>query len=295
MLSSPTSRRRFLRTSALGLAAAPFLGTTSCNASTLTIGQIIEKIIAQIPGGKRAETVDTIKIGDPNWMVKGVATTFMATVPVIEKAAAAGVNLIITHEPTYYNHLDETEWLADDPVFAHKKALLEKHQIAVWRFHDYWHRYEPDGILTGFLQRLGWEGKLIPEIDNAVEIPTTYLQTLARELAISLNLTRTFYIGDPNLNCSRLGVLPGSWGREPHIQLLREDIDVLIIGECNEWETAEYVRDAAAAGFPKGLIVLGHAESEEPGMAYCRDWLAEMFPRIEIMHLPAGDPFVPAI
>lgn len=288
-----TNRRQFIRTTSFGLAAAPFLGITSCNATPLSIGQVIDQIIAQIPGGKRSETVDTLKIGDANWAVKGVATTFMATVAVIEKAAAAGVNLIITHEPTYYNHLDETDWLADDPVYLHKKALLEKHQIAVWRFHDYWHRYDPDGILTGFLQTVGWEAKQDPSNDLICEIEAQPLRALASGLAERLDLKRTFFIGDPDLSCARVGVMPGSWGKDPHIELLRKEIDVLVIGECNEWETSEYVRDAAAAGLKKGLIILGHAASEEPGMAYCRDWLSQMFPNVGIVHLPAGDAFRP--
>ncbi|MEL7532332.1 MAG: Nif3-like dinuclear metal center hexameric protein [Bacteroidota bacterium] len=290
-----SNRRQFIRTASLGLAAAPFLSVTSCQAANLTIAQVIEQIIAQIPGGKRAETVDTLKIGDPKWAVKGIATTFMATIPVIEKAAAAGLNFIITHEPTFYNHLDETDWLADDPVYQHKKALLEKHQIAVWRFHDYWHRYEPDGILTGFLQKVGWEAKQDPTNNLICQIDAEPLEALASGLAERLSLSRTFYIGDPTLSCARVGVMPGSWGKDPHIELLREDIDVLVIGECNEWETSEYVRDAAAAGIKKGLIILGHAESEEPGMAYCRDWLNEMFPKLEIVHVPAGDAFSPAV
>ncbi|MEM6349060.1 MAG: Nif3-like dinuclear metal center hexameric protein [Bacteroidota bacterium] len=290
-----TNRRKFIRTASLGLAAAPFLSITSCNAATLTIAQVIDQIIAQIPDGKREGSVDVIKIGDPNWTVKGIATTFMATVPVIEKAAATGANLIITHEPTFYNHLDETDWLADDPVYLHKKALLEKHQIAVWRFHDYWHRYRPDGILTGFLQKVGWEAQKDPGNDLICQIEAQSLQSLASGLAERLNLSRTFFIGDPNLSCSRVGVMPGSWGKDPHIELLRKDIEVLIIGECNEWETSEYVRDASAAGLKKGLIILGHAASEEPGMAYCRDWLMEMFPKLEIVHFPAGDAFTPAV
>ncbi|MFK7921003.1 MAG: Nif3-like dinuclear metal center hexameric protein [Bacteroidia bacterium] len=295
MSLSASNRRQFIRTTALGLASAPFLSITSCQAASLNIGQVIEQIIAQIPGGKRSETVDTIKIGDPNWQVKGIATTFMATVSVIEKAAAAGVNFIITHEPTFYNHLDETDWLTDDPVYLHKKALLEKHQIAVWRFHDYWHRYEPDGILTGFLQAVNWEGKQDPTDNLICEIEPQSLSSLASGLAERLDLKRTFYIGDADLSCARVGVMPGSWGKDPHIELLRKDIDVLVIGECNEWETSEYVRDAAAVGLKKGLIILGHAESEEPGMAYCRDWLAAMFPKLEIVHLPAGDAFTPVI
>ena len=67
-------------------------------------------------------------------------------------------------------------------------------------------------------------------------------------------------------------------------------MDALVCGEINEWETCEYVRDAERAGIAKGLIVVGHAASEEGGMAYLAEWLRERAPGIPITHVPAGDP-----
>lgn len=72
-----------------------------------------------------------------------------------------------------------------------------------------------------------------------------------------------------------------------------QDADVVICGESAEWETCEYVRDSCQSGVPKGLIVLGHANSEEAGMLYCADWLRGVLPpAIPIHFLPAGDPFL---
>lgn len=288
------TRRQFLKKTGLGLAAAPFLALplSSCAATDLTIGQVMELIMAEIPGDRNPNTVDTVKIGDPSWTVKGIATTFLATVPVIEKAAVQGINFIITHEPTFYNHLDETGWLENDPVYAHKKALLEKHQIVVWRFHDYWHQYRPDGILQGFLERMNWQNARHASLENAVSLPPQSLKGLAESLQTSFKLNRTFYIGNPKLQATNVGILLGAWGREKQIKLLQQDIEVLIVGEVSEWETSEYVRDASAAGLEKGLIILGHAESEEPGMAWCADWVQALLPNVLVEHLPAGDAFV---
>ena len=68
--------------------------------------------------------------------VKGVVSTFMATVDVIRQAIDLGANFIITHEPTWFSGADDTEWLSDDPVYLEKKKLIKEHQIAIWRFHD---------------------------------------------------------------------------------------------------------------------------------------------------------------
>jgi len=238
--------------------------------------------------------VDTIKIGDASQKVTGIISTFMATVEVIEQAAWLGANFIITHEPTFYNHLDETDWLENDPVYQHKKALLEKHGITVWRFHDYWHTYRPDGILHGFLQEVGWQAYLDTSRENTCVIPKIKLKDLAAFLKKQFNLSRTFYIGNPNLICENIGILPGAWGGRAHIPFLgKENIEALIVGESAEWEAVEYVRDAAHAGMKKGLIILGHARSEEPGMRWLVDWLKPKVAGVKITFLGAGDPFQP--
>lgn len=36
---------------------------------------------------------------------------------VIRRTAAKGANLILAHEPIYYNHFNETDWWDDDPVY----------------------------------------------------------------------------------------------------------------------------------------------------------------------------------
>ena len=286
-------RRDFLSTSTKSLAALSILGlpTIAWARKAPTIQEVIDHIKARIPGDISGPTVDTVKSGDPSKQVTGIATTFMATIPVIREAISHGVNLIITHEPTFYNNTDETDWLAGDPVYAYKRALLEDNGIVVWRFHDFWHRHDPDGIMTGFYRQLGWADKLDPEVENVCNISPTPLRQLAARLEEKLSLNRVFFVGNADMSCQRVGCLPGAWGLNPQVSLLQKDIDVLVIGETREWETSEYVRDAAAAGLSKGLIILGHADSEEPGMVYCRDWVQAMFPEIRCMHLKAGDAF----
>src|SRR6185503_21240084 len=104
-----------------------------------TVQAVIDAIVAQVPGAPYPDTVDTLKTGDPQQMVTKIAVTFLASQQVIEQAIEQGANLIIAHEPTFYNHPDETTWLQEDPVYIAKRRRLEENQIAVWRFHDYLH------------------------------------------------------------------------------------------------------------------------------------------------------------
>jgi len=57
----------------------------------------------------RKETVDTFKAGNADTAVTGTAVTMMATMDVLQRASAKGLNFVITHEPTLYAHLDTSE------------------------------------------------------------------------------------------------------------------------------------------------------------------------------------------
>ncbi|MFN2283663.1 MAG: Nif3-like dinuclear metal center hexameric protein [Anaerolineae bacterium] len=257
-----------------------------------SIQDVIDRILQDIPGAPLADTVDTFKCGDPSQEVTGVVTTFLASYAVIQRAAELGANLIITHEPTFYNHLDETDWIKDDPVYQAKRAWLEENGIVVWRFHDHWHMHRPDGITTGVVKALGWEAYM-PDTDVPIfTLPETSVGALAAELKAKLAIATVRVVGDLAMPCRRVGLMVGAPGGQWQIGFLgTTEIDVLLTGELHEWETSEYVRDAIAQGRKLALIVLGHANSEEPGMAYLVDWLRERFPDLPITHVPVGDPF----
>ncbi len=256
-----------------------------------TIQDVINLITNEVPGAPWQPTVDTIKSGDPSQPVRGVVTTFLATHRTIDYAARHGVNLIITHEPTYYNHLDETDWLEQNPVYQKKRQMLEENGIVVWRFHDYWHGYRPDGIATGVLKHLGWEAYADPERPQLCRIPSITLGELSQFMKVRFGAKRLRVMGDAGMSCSSVGLLVGSASGQRQIEMLSE-VDVLVVGEVREWETTEFIRDANwQAEQPKGLIVVGHALSEEPGMAWLAEWLKPRLPGTIVVHQPCGDPF----
>ena len=87
-----------------------------------TVQQVIDKILADMCGGAKIEpTCDIISIGSPDQEVTGVATTFMATFDVIQEAVRQGRNFINTHEPTWFNGLDKTDWCENDSIYLAKK------------------------------------------------------------------------------------------------------------------------------------------------------------------------------
>ena len=256
-----------------------------------TVNQIIQTILNEVPGAPFPDTVDTLKAGRGEMPVTGIVTTFIATMDVLRRAAESGANLIITHEPTYFNHRDAVDWLANDPLYAVKHQFILDHHLAIWRFHDHWHAYEPDGVVTGLVDLLGWDGSLVQGIKHQYQIPATTLGGLADFFQARLGLPHVRMVGDPEMRVEHVALWVGAYGGESHIRAIGEQgADVLVVGETSEWQVYEYVRDANAAGLPKGLIILGHERSEEPGMAYLARWLKERFPDLPIQHIPAGDP-----
>ncbi len=267
-------------------------GSSPGDAQQLTIQQVIDLIIRKCVGKPLQQTVDTVKTGDPSRNVRGIVTTFLATCDVIERTAKLGANFIITHEPTFYSHLDETGWLKNDPVYISKRRLIDEHDIVIWRFHDYWHMHKPDGIMTGVLKELGWEGYADPERNNLCTIPAMPLRNLVTILKERLGAKRVQVVGNVEMQCRRVAFLVGAaGGRMQMLSLASPDVDVVVVGEIDEWETSEYARDAVCQKKSKALVILGHANSEEPGMKYLAEWLRPMLPGIRITFVPAGDPF----
>jgi len=261
----------------------------AATAQTPTAAEAIRRIqqrYAEAP----ANTVDTIKAGDPSTPVTGIATTFLDTMDVLREANRRGANLVITHEPTVYNHLDDTAFFADDPVYREKLAFIQQHHMVVFRLHDAIHLASPDHIVTGFLQSLGWQNYMVAGNPALVTIPKTTLLKLSRDLAAKLDARTLRVVGDPNLEITHIAIRLGAAGLQKQVTALRGDVEVLLAGESAEWETVEYVRDASAQGRHKALILLGHEVSEEAGMKQCAEDLRPLFPGLPVMHIPAGQP-----
>src|SRR5690349_16245999 len=194
-------------------------------APSLTARDVLERIKANIGVPWSAQTVDTFKDGDPAAPVTGVAVTMMATLDVLQRAAAAGKNLVITHEPTFFGHLDDTSALEQehDAVYAAKQAFIREHHLVVWRFHDYWHRRRPDGILTGVVSALGWQKFQNADTPFLFTVPATSLQALAGELGSKLHASIVRIVGDQQLHVTTVALAPGAAGFARHRGVLQRD------------------------------------------------------------------------
>jgi putative NIF3 family GTP cyclohydrolase 1 type 2 len=287
-VDTKTVRFLILTTIVLGTVA----GTTA-QERRITAKEVVAEIQKRVRVEWKKETVDTFKAGNPDTPVTGIAVTMMATMDVLQRASSKGLNFVITHEPTFYAHLDTPEGMPEsDPVWAEKRAFIEKHGMVVWRFHDHWHMRKPDGIEAGMVRLLGWEKFQKSENQYLFVMPETTVKKLAEELASKLDSPVVRVVGEPEMKVTKVGFSPGAAGFQRETQALeQDDVQVLVVGETREWETVEYAADAVTQGRNKALIVIGHVPSEQGGMEECAGWLKGFVKEIPVEFVAAKEPF----
>jgi putative NIF3 family GTP cyclohydrolase 1 type 2 len=235
-------------------------------------------------------TRDTFKAGGPDSEVKGIATTFMATLDMLQRAHAAGLNMVVTHEPTFWNDQDKVQDLANDPTYKFKADFCAKNKMVVWRFHDHIHARRPDLIWVGLARALGWTDRPAGPNQRSFTLPPTTLSALAADVKQHMGARALRVVGDPNAKVSTVAV-----GMGYSMPRVSAEIDVVMGGENPEaggvFDDTEYVLDAAVFGKNKGQIILGHAISEEPGMEDCARWLRTFITEVPIQFIRAGEPF----
>ena len=249
--------------------------------------EIIERITK---GADKPEiTCDTVKAGDTNKEIKRVALSMFATVEVVKKAKQWGADMLIVHEPTYYDHMDV---MIDTSVTRAKKALIDESGIVIFRYHDCMHAREVDQITEGELHYLGLTGKLektqysasyIFNSDKEI-IPLEMAQRMERELGIK----HVRIAGSRDHKARKIAACFGTPAGV--FELLCDDtIDLVLTGEACEWKLSEYARDASFLGINKALIVMGHIPSERDGMRLLTERMKNDYPELEVCYIECGE------
>jgi putative NIF3 family GTP cyclohydrolase 1 type 2 len=257
----------------------------------ITAQQVVDRIRASVGVPWRDTTVDTFKSGDPNTVVTGIATTVMATLGVLRQAAAAGRNLIIAYEPTFYAGNDNPGTRATEPVHLAKKAFIDEHHLVVWRFSDHWLARKPNELTRALAETLGWTAGRTADSESIYTVPPTTLRRLAAHVRSRLGVRGGMrVIGKADSPIRRVAISPGTTDLPTAVQTLQH-ADLIVSGEPREWEAVEYVWDTAFARQPKNMIAVGRLVSEEPGMRACAAWLRTLVPEVPVEAIAVGDPY----
>lgn len=257
-----------------------------------TAREVIQQMKDHLTCPWSTETVDTFKSGNPDDGVTGIAVSMFADMATLRKAVENRCNLIIVHEPTFYNHLDKTDFLEIDPVYEKKIASINEHKLIIFRFHDHWHQTVPDGIYMGMINKLGWKDN---QYNNSLWYFKFKDQTVgefAQKLQEKLKGSQLRIVGDPHMYVTNVALSVGAPGSQSHLSFLQDGFpELLVAGEAPEWETYEYVLDASMLGLKKAAIFTGHIASEEAGMEYCAQWMKTFVKDIPVVYLENGSSF----
>jgi len=254
--------------------------------------------------------LDVYKYGNPEAECTGVACVLTSSVGAIRQAAEAGCNLMIAHENAFYIDTDETDWLKGDDVFEEKAALLDKHGITLWRYHDHMHRHSPDKMFEGITMELGWKdyhiGGRTPNggVYQSYMLPNKVkLGDLAKEMKEKFSMNGIRVIGNLDAEVQKVGFLAHiffamiSGDKTMSIEKIHTvdvwdgKFDVLLSFETLDWTVLSYIRDAAELGKPLGLLAVGHFSMEALGMRYMANtWLPKLLDnKIPVKYIESGD------
>lgn len=234
-------------------------------------------------------TCDTLKAGDPEKEVSKVAVSMFATVDIVRAARDWGAQLLIVHEPTYYNHWDDH---TGDFFEVEKRRLIEASGLTIYRFHDHPHCTDPDIITSGEIQYLGLNCTL--EKTDVFDLTRLHLDTpmtprqLAKHIENTLGIAHVRIAGAADVPCSCISLMVGTPGGLEE-ELRRPGTEIIITGEICEWSLGERVRDAAQLGHCKAILVLGHIGSERDGMKYAARILKERQPHLDVRYFECGE------
>ncbi len=285
------SRRQFAQLAGAGMVASNLNSGVALgqNAKKLTAKEVVDRIKANLGIPWNYNTYrDTFKIGGPNSVVTGIASSFGANLRVLQLANNAGLNMVIVHEPTFWSDGDRLDLVKDDPLYKAKLQWAELNNIVVWRIHDHWHARKPDGISTGWIKGMGWEQYVVNGNLNDLKIPETTLGELAKEVARKLETRSIRVVGDPSLKVSRI---QRSGRAVAQIMNNLPNFDCLISSDNREYDTYEYMRDAVFNGEKKGAIFVSHSSGEDLGMNEFASWLKPIVPEVPIQFIPTTDEF----
>jgi putative NIF3 family GTP cyclohydrolase 1 type 2 len=226
--------------------------------------------------------------------IRAVGTTWMASLPVLKTAVAKGINLMVTHEPTFWFHgtprRTELQLCEQNKVdIAFKTQFLAEHGMVVIRAHNCWDLYPKYGIEASLQTALEFPEPVeyLSGYHHLYKIPKTNLGKLARHCKAKLGLPSVRVSGDLAKPVERIVMAYGSSSStEGYYRFWKRGADAVISGEQSEWST---VRPAIDMGM--GVIELGHSNTEAFGMEGMARLLKEHFPELRIEHLPTGDSF----
>ncbi len=232
-------------------------------------------------------TCDRFLHGYPETEVRGIATTWSLSRPVVERAAERGANLLITHEP--FDLPFHRSSPAVEEEVRRKRELLDELGLVVLRCHDTWDRMPEVGIPDAWATHLRFPSEPRPteSFYKVCLLGHETVEGAARrvlERVRELGQDTVLIFGDRGQAVSRMAV--GTGAITDVVAMRALDVDILLVTDdgVNSWTGVLWALDL---GIP--LLVVNHCTAEKPGMMAMVGYLRRLFPGTPVEYVDNPD------
>jgi putative NIF3 family GTP cyclohydrolase 1 type 2 len=257
----------------------------------MKVKDIREHFLSRADWVDRNSTVDRVIVGDPEKEVARCLVTWMPSLRAVRTAVERGADLLLCHEPTFWNHRDDSP--RKDARAAEKLRIIEEHGLAVLRIHDCWDRWPDIGIPWAWGRFLGLKGKPAEIGANGYQhrydIKPVHLDAFAGRVAkkcAEIGEPMVQVTGSPSQTVSKIGIGTGcGCNIDAYLSLGCDCSIVCDDGSCY-WGGIQMSEDIGHA-----VIRVNHGTSEEPGMVTLTSYINQNLAGIRADHLPHGSTF----
>jgi len=252
---------------------------------------LLEHFLSRADWVDRGHTVDKIIVGDPDREVKSCCVTWMPSLSAIRTLVDRGADLLVCHEPTFWNHQNDEPIEAGRP--AVKARFIAEHDVTVLRNHDCWDRWPDIGIPWSWGQFLelgsapaaiGGNGYLHRYDIEPVSLDEFAARVAARCATIGEPAVQV--VGDGGQRVSRIGTGTGCGCDISTYMDMGCDCSVVCDDGSCYWSNIQQARDL---GHP--VIRVNHGTSEENGMVTLTRYINESIGGVTAEHLSHGSMF----
>lgn len=256
----------------------------------VTAQQLNALLCSLVEDLNRETTVDRVVAGDPNREATGVAVCWMPYRSALQEAHSQGANIVVTHEPTFYDHFE----LKNAPghprlqeAKEQKARLIDELGLTVIRCHDVWDAMPKIGVPFEWGRFLGLEdmirSKRYMNLYRVEPKPAiVWAKAIAERTSKAGQGTVEFY-GDPERAIGSIGVGTGCYSEALEMYEFGADLAVTVDDIARAWIVGEYCNDV---GNP--LVVVNHGVSEACAMDTLAATIRELAPEIPVRVLPQG-------
>ena len=239
------------------------------------------------------KTVDKIIAGDPEQDIQTCVVAWTSSFEAVRQAVARGVDLLVTHEATYYRHShhSELEYQTDTGYGAEKRRFIEDNGLAILRLHDTWDYWPEVGITFSWAKFLGLPGRPVAmeRGQHRYDIEPTTLGEFVEHVAsktAAVGEPHPIAFGDLDHAVSKIGVGVGCGCNIDVFRGLGCDLSVVCDDGSCYWAGIQRAEDE---GHP--VIRVNHGTSEEAGMKNLAKYINENIEGVTAEYLPVARKF----